>query len=271
MKNEEIYLEIAGFVIKISFLFSKDSLGFERGFIAKVKDYYRGFLTEDTNGVDYSIEVVYENNFKVIIGKGEDLYINLYKQVSLRKIVTFYHLSGSQFQVVIRRITHKLLVRNSGFILHAAASRVNNNKAILFLGESGAGKSTTMKILSSRFPPLGDDSIIIRKEGRNYYCYSSSAQERNAWFVKNYKKTNLGAICFIKKSLESKLTKITDKQVVMSLLTRQLFSEKEDVSEQMENVIFFVEKFNKFYNLGVSIKDKAELIEVISKYESSKI
>lgn len=265
MKKEEVVcLKIAGFIIQIRFILSADTLDYEKGFIEKVKNYYKPFLSENNSPkTNYTIEVTYEHSFRVIINKkNKDTYIHFYRQLTPKRIKTFYHLSGSQFQIIIRKITHELLVRAKGFILHASASKIDN-KAVIFLGESGSGKSTTMKILSSKYPPLGDDSIIIKREERAYYCYSSSAHEKNAWFLKNYDKNNLGAVYFIRQSYLSRVFQITNEKRIIQLLAKQLFSEKEDVSKQMRNLINFIQKFNRFYYLEVSLNHKEELVKLV--------
>ncbi len=264
MKYEEIYLQIAGFNIKIRFLLSAENLRYENGFIRQVRSYYKNFLTEETGQkVHYVIEVEYAHSFKVILSKSsKDVFIHLYKQVNKKKVKTFYHLSGSQFQILVRKATHDLLVESKGFILHASASKIVRQAAV-FLGESGAGKSTTMRILASHYTPLGDDSIIIKREGSAFYCYSSALHERNDWFFKSFEKNELGVICFIKKSKMTLASKITDKQEIIDLLGKQLFSEKEDVTKQMENLIYFVERYNKFYSLEISISRKDKLIALM--------
>ncbi len=263
-KEEILYLEIAGFIIKIVFVLSPDTVEFERNYIKVIKDYYHDFLiNENIVKSDYTIEVVYEHSFRVVINKKTNFYIHLYQQISSNKLRTFYHLSGGQFQIILRKITHELLVKNKGFILHASASKVGG-KAAVFLGESGAGKSTTMRLLSAECPPLGDDSVILKKESGKYYFYSSSAKEKNAWFVKNFGRIELGGIYFIVKSKVTKMTKINDKQLIVNLLSKQLFSEKEDVSKQMDNLICFINKFNKFYYLEISLKESNNLVEILS-------
>lgn len=267
MKKELVYLKIAGFVIQIRFFLTDENLSYEEGFIDKVKDYYQAFLLNKKQlKSDYIVEVVYEHSFRVIINKSKkDTFIHFYKQLNKKRIRTFYHLSGSQLQILIRKITHDLLVEAKGFILHASASRVRRS-AVLFLGESGAGKSTTMKILSSKFHPLGDDSIIIKKEKTSFYCYCSSAHERNDWFFKSYEKNKLRAICFIKKSDKTSKVKIISKQEAIRMMGKQMFSEKEDVSKQMENLVYFVQGFNHFYNLEISLNQKEELMKLMEKF-----
>jgi hypothetical protein len=50
----------------------------------------------------------------------------------------------------------------SAFMLHGA-SVIRNDSALLFLGEDGGGKSTTMK-LADRMQVLNDDQVVLRKE-----------------------------------------------------------------------------------------------------------
>jgi hypothetical protein len=266
MKITKLILNIAGFHIRIDFYRKEESKEYESQFIENVRDYYKNFIIDSIPGqLDYIIKVIYRHQFSVTVNQQKKIVaINLYRQINSKTLETYYHVSGSQFQIIIRQITHILLAKNQGFILHASASKVND-KAVIFLGKSGAGKSTTMTLLSSTFTPLGDDSIIIKKEENQFYCYSSSAIEKNAWFLKDYQRNKLGAICFIKKSADCKTTKINNNQVILDKMSKQLFSEKEDLTVQMKSLLNFIKVHNQIYQLEVSLKKKDYLKEIISQ------
>lgn len=267
MKDNILNLSIAGFTIEIIFHLSQSASGFERQFIDTIRDYYREFIINKKKDlkIDYSIEVKYEYNFKVIIDNHKKItHIRFFEQINNKRLKTYYHLSGTHFQLIIRKITQELLVKHRGFFLHASASKVKN-RAVLFVGASGMGKSTTMTRLSPFFQPLADDSIIIKKEEGEYYCYSSSAKEKNAWFLKEFKRHNLAAIYFINKSTKTQATKITDKQLVIQLITRQFFTEEKDLSIQMKNLLYFVQHFSNFYHLDISLNQIDELKFLVEK------
>lgn len=83
-----------------------------------------------------------------------------------QKQLTFNHLS---FLVETSIATHLLFQKI--LFLHAS-SLVINNKAYVFCGEVGAGKSTIRK-LGGQYPSLSDDTTIIKKEGDEYFVYPS--------------------------------------------------------------------------------------------------
>src|SRR3990167_10915674 len=117
--KEIVYLKVAGFVVRIIFFLSSDGLKFEKSFVKIIRNYYRNFLVED-NGlkVNYNIEIVHQYSFKVIFTKdNKHIHMSFYEQLNSKKIRTYYHISGTQFQIIFRKITHELLVKHKGFIL----------------------------------------------------------------------------------------------------------------------------------------------------------
>ena len=260
------FIKVAGFVLRINFFYSMDNLGFEKGFISKIDEYYQNFiLNERQPQVDYIVDVRSEDDFKVLINKRkEEIYINMYKTLEKRHIRTFYHLSGIQFQLIIRNITEELLASVGGFVTHASAVSANG-KAFIFLGDSGAGKSTTMKTLSSAFKPLADDTVLIRMDGNKYYAYCSTAQEKNSWFMKSYKREDIAALCLVRKAKKTKIRKISSKQKVLDLISKQFFLDQFRIQDQMKNLFAFINCFDNFYYLDVLFEDRDNLEKVISE------
>lgn len=70
-------------------------------------------------------------------------------------------------------LMHHLALRQ-GTILHAAGF-TRDGKGYIFPGVSGAGKTTLSRLLmtDSRFVPLSDDRIIVRRSERGYVCFGT--------------------------------------------------------------------------------------------------
>lgn len=97
------------------------------------------------------------------------------------------YLSVAGFNIKIRfQKTEWLLADNKGFILRSSAANFNE-KAYLFLGKSGAGKFTIMKLLNGKYSALADDDVIVKKESYNYYLYQSPFLEKEWWIKKGGK------------------------------------------------------------------------------------
>ena len=94
--------------------------------------------------------------------------MNIAEYLPHNTLTSYYHISISQFQFILRNVIQILLTENNGFILHASAC-VIDGKASLFTGFSGAGKSTVIKLLKTKYPALADDTVIIQKKGETFF------------------------------------------------------------------------------------------------------
>lgn len=68
-----------------------------------------------------------------------------------------------------------LLARGRGVELHACGVADANGRGYLFVGESGAGKSTSARLWLKQqgVELLSDDRIIVRREGGEYWMYGT--------------------------------------------------------------------------------------------------
>jgi hypothetical protein len=70
------------------------------------------------------------------------------------------------FHNLLRWFLPPLLLRAGAFLMHGAGA-IRDGRGYAFFGESGAGKSTTMRLVASCDPHarvIGDDTIILRLE-----------------------------------------------------------------------------------------------------------
>lgn len=85
----------------------------------------------------------------------------------LRQSANPYSLDG------VLRILHTLLLaRQGGFLLHAA-SAIRNDKAFLFFGRSGAGKTTIIRSAPRDATLLTDEVSYVRREGERYWAHGT--------------------------------------------------------------------------------------------------
>lgn len=260
----ETYLHIAGFIIEIRFGKTEPPYFKEAMLKEQLEFYYTGFvLKKKPKQIDYRIEIVYRKHFAVTIDEKKRLYYFLvYKEKKNRFLEAYYNISIEQFQTVLRRALQELLAHGHGMILHASASLVKG-KAFIFSGESGAGKSTMMSLLSEKFPALADDTIIIMREGKKFIVYQTPFREKN-FLIKISKKYPLGKIFFLKKAERVSLEEITKKEKALSLFLKQFFSNRHEVASQMKDVMELVNE-NRFYILSSNAKssDVIQLVETL--------
>lgn len=66
-----------------------------------------------------------------------------------------------------------ILIKHNAFVLHSSSFGVSQGDAYLFLGQSGAGKTTTVKSFEDQII-LGDDMNIIIEDNGDYYVQSGA-------------------------------------------------------------------------------------------------
>lgn len=257
-----IYLNIAGFNIQIN-LRPTEFIYFQEIKKAELIKYWSNFLIKDKpKAIDFTINFVERKNIETIYQtKSKKSFINFY-QIKTNNIINSYYQCGPiQFQIILKQVLLELLNQRQGMTVHCSAVRFKN-KAYLFLGKPGAGKSTAMSLLSKKFSPLSDDSGIIKKEGNNYFFYQTPFLEKKSWVKKNNDKLYLGKIFFLRKKPYFKIEKIENKDYIIERMIKQLFSAKELGKKQMKTLLRFISQFDGFYFLSFA-KDQNKLIKLI--------
>lgn len=228
---------------------------------------FRDFVTmEKPQKIDYTIEFRESNIMGVIPGlQSKFHFINLYERKSPNRIRTYYSISTSQFHYIITEIL-SYLIKDTGFFQHAS-SIVHNGKAYLFLGKSGAGKTTISTLLKKRFHRLADDLVLIRKIGDSYHCFQNPLWERNWWLSKHTESYALGKVFFLRKSNHCKVTRLENNKQTLKLLLGDFTYDGVEVKDKMEIFLKFVAEFKHFYYLDFPKDEK----KVVSFFESGHI
>lgn len=256
-----IYLNIAGFYIKIDFLprlsGSKHYLKINNLY-EKINKILKDFIIfHKPQKIDLYILIKKQN--LLTINKKKSFYQYNYLVYYIEKdnyIETYQHISISHFMFLLIRILQKLLVRKKGFFLHASASVINDD-AFVFVGRPNAGKSTIIQLIRKAFTPIADDGIIIRKEKANFYLYQTPDPDKFSWISKSPHRYNIRKIFFLRKSKEIKIIKIEDKNKIFSLLINQLWTTDVSLPNQISPIKEFIEFTNNFYYLYFpKVKDK---------------
>jgi hypothetical protein len=243
-----IYLSIAGFNIEIK-LKDTDKLHEEKTVINMLNTFYKGFiLNKKIKKINYRINFLNQQRFFVLFRRNRLRFLLFFVEAKKKKIInTFYHISQPQFSLILIRILNNLL-KNCGFIMHASASNVNG-KVCIFVGRSGAGKSTIMKLLTKRYVPLADDSIIIKKEYNKFYFYQTPFLEKENWIKRDRQKYEVDKIYFLRKSKDIRAERIKDTNYIFKRLIKQFWSEQHTFTSQMKVFFEFVSRFREFYFL----------------------
>ena len=156
------------------------------------------------------------------------------------------------------------LAPRGGAILHAAGAIIDG-KGLLFAGHSGAGKSTTVRMLRPHAQILCDDRVIVRRAGgrlRVYgtWCHGDVAEVSGG-------SAPLAAVFFPVQARENRLVPVTDAHSVVSrllaclvkpLVTSRWWEQSLDLVEAMVRETRFYEmRFDKSGGIAGHIREAA--------------
>ncbi len=128
-----------------------------------------------------------------------------------------------------------------------------------------------MKLLSTQFAPIADDSIIVKLANKKYIVYQTPSTEKDSWIVKKISPFPLGNIYFLKKDITNNLKKITDKRRLFLALYNNLWKENYQSKQLTANCILFIKKFNAFYELRFSKDNNQKLIKILKHSKTTQV
>lgn len=256
---EKIYLNIAGFNF---LLILKDiqQRYYQEEFKKMILNKYPNFIVKSNNKIDFKLIADYKGSVDVYVSEHEDkirrVFTNDYSIDGARKKATVnYTVSQLQFDMIIKEIIDRYLFKkNKGFYLHGSAVG-KNNKAFLFLGKSGAGKSTTAQLLGGLCKVLSDDFLIVRKNKKDFSYYQSISYEKNWDFKRTNDPYQISKIFFVKKAGDFSLEKIENKSKALSMVMKQFFTFDSKLDIQFPLLTEFVNN-SEFYYIYVKKDEK---------------
>jgi len=109
----------------------------------------------------------------------------------------------------------QVLSGKNGFFLHSSGV-VFQGQGLLFVGHSGAGKSTMIKMIKDKVKILCDDRIIVRKNADGFKIYGTWSHGEIADVSPD--DAPLKAIFFLEKASENRLSKTDKRETLKKLL-----------------------------------------------------
>ncbi len=224
---DEFYVSIAGFLIRL--LFKKDDRKNNQQEIiiyklqTEILHTLAGFVSVVTRNPDFTITISETKDVERIKRKSDQHnFIYQYHRIDDRRACGNYQMSIWHFQSMLADILYFLLSENDGFGIHCS-SVYSGNKAYLFLGNSGAGKSTIANLLNGYFQHFTDDIAFVRKIDKKYYLYQSPflEKENNIKFPYGYE---ISQVFFLHKSNTTCIKRLKQNKIV-TRLTRQVLSD----------------------------------------------
>jgi hypothetical protein len=144
----------------------------------------------------------------------------------------------------VLRITHSLvLAEEGGFLLHAA-SAIRNNRAFLFAGISGAGKTTISRLAPADATVLTDEISYIRRDAdKNYVAYGTPFAGELARIGANTS-APLKTLYLLVQGPENRIAAISKIDASRAIMRHVLFfaEEKDLVAKVFDSVLEFVSR-----------------------------
>lgn len=257
--DKPVYVNIAGCIIKIVFVpFEQKEKYTRENIIQRLVS----FLCKPNEKPDYEIQFHGGFSYPIFTSTSKISYIGYLKRKSSKVIVTYYHISYEQFLLIVRDICQEYLASHEGCLLHGSAIGFHKS-ALLFIGRSGSGKSTIVKLLKNEFTPLIDDMMIIRKEKQNFFLYQTPFVERNKYPIKK-EKFQIGGYSVLIKSTQN-LLKQTEKLPEESF-ENQLFTTPADVFQQlnlMKKLSQQLPAFRLYFSLSLRDEISKKIREIL--------
>lgn len=245
--TKTIYLSVAGCVFKIVFHPTDWEIA-KKNLEKKIKEELSGFMLKERVKHNYRIDFNYRSKIDFVLNSRhpERKYTLCYRRINDKRIMTFYFINIIQFQfILLKDLLSEYLSKHNGFILHACAVNISG-KAHVFAGPTGAGKSTMMKSLSRNNLPLGDDSVIIKKEKGVYFAYQTPFTEKVIVKEKGKKRYNLEETCFLEKGKKAHKIKLKGINEISRRIKNNIWN-NETTPDQLTQVKDFAKTFNRFY------------------------
>jgi hypothetical protein len=144
----------------------------------------------------------------------------------------------------VLRITHSLVLADEGgFLLHAA-SAIRNNRAFLFAGVSGAGKTTMSRLAPSDATVLTDEISYIRRDAdKNYTAFGTPFAGELARIGANTS-APLKTLYLLVQGPENRIAPISKIDAARAIMRHVLFfaEEKDLVAKVFDSVLEFVSR-----------------------------
>ncbi len=265
---EKIYLNICGFNILLKVHYTDQPYHLDN-FVGMVKKNYSGFIKRGKGKVDFTVHVDYTGSVLLKIDKKKNSEVEYFDMRSsyldIPKRTLFFNNppGGLDFEFGLSIILNKYLIPNSnGMALHGSAVSYKN-KAFIFEGRNGAGKSTTAQMLNGLCNISADDSIVIRKIKGRFYLFQTIIHDKNYNFKKGWQSYTVDRIFFIKKAKEYKIQKIENKNMILNKILKQIFTYPDMIKRQFPLLVEFANT-KDFYYLYVK-KDEKEFKKFFKK------
>jgi hypothetical protein len=217
-----ITIEIGGVPVRVN--------ATDTSFLAMLENRYAGFVTHgrcaefefdielaEPRSSDADLRVTWESGqWRVERGDFAAEFSPQTRRGSIRQSPNPYSID------TVFRILHTLfLAQEGGFLLHAA-SAIRNQKAFMFAGVSGAGKTTIARLAPPDTTLLTDEISYIRKDGRRYVAFGTPFTGELDKLGQNVC-APIAALYLLEKGPQNHVAPVPSAEAIRALLSNVLF------------------------------------------------
>ena len=120
-------------------------------------------------------------------------------------------------------------------------------------------------MLKENFTPLADDSIIVKKEDGDFFCYQTPVIDKESWIKRSSSRFKLGAIIVLKKNKSYKLVKIKSVDMFPKLFESLWLIDKKTHANSINKCLELLDKPISLLSLSLKKTDKFKLIQELPK------
>lgn len=260
--DNTLFISVGGLVFRITLYTSvqfKDS-PYVSSIMESMHSQFNNFLVAPTNRYNHTIQLVKQPPRLYTTRDSHTTYM-VFSHTHKKRTRTYQHLSLSQFITLLHQIIQQELQSSkTGFYIHASAAALHDT-CYLFIGNSGAGKTTISQLIQSPYSPLADDGMIIRKKHGEFYAYQTPNNEK--FFIKkSSNKYKIAGIFILKKSLRDEIIHYNISSNIDKLI-QQLILTDIDLNSMMPLLKEFVEYLRNKFGLIAFQKNSKNLHKLL--------
>jgi len=206
----------------------------------------------------------YENYYRKAVANDEHTHFDIYNDDSIKKKYLEGMLTSLTMFPTDQILLGRLLSYKNGCIIHSLGIMHNNN-GYLFVGHSGAGKSTMAGIMKKESIVLCDDRNIIRKIDDNFIL-SGTWSHGDVPDVSS-SIAPLNGIFFIEQSKTNQLEMIQDNNRIFKMLLACLIRPLQTAEWWEQSISFLLDLSKKIQCWNLQFDKSGNVLNLINELE----
>lgn len=203
--------------------------------------------------------IVSENNciyMNTHLFQNEIVFISLNRSNSFINIAYFNDLTVNDLTALIKTafiLANNYLSKECLFLMHASAAEIKDNNSLIFMGNSGSGKTTvSMYCHENGYFILSDETILLWKQNDNYYVQGTPWHGSEKKIIGSSKISKLNSIYILNKYHKDFVKKTINKYENKCMLLNQW----------LNNAQFNKEKFSQGFEFITNLVNRIDIYKL---------